>query len=289
MPGDPVTYILGESIVLSDTAVKAYRRQLGLDRPLEAQFLQYWRSLGRGDLGYSYYFHSPVRQLIADRLPWTVALVGSAVVLGLAIGGPLGALAGWNRRGLLNRAGTPFWLALYCVPPYLLGLLLLYLFAFRWRLLPFKGFYETGGVADVLRHLCLPVLVMTLFLSARNYTIMRGSVILEKGKIYPVFARAKGLFNREILWRHVLKNAASPLVTLIALDFGFILNGALFMEMVFSLNGMGALIYEAINARDYPVLQGVLLSISLMVIAVNILADLAYLALDPRCRAGRPV
>ena len=137
---------------------------------------------------------------------------------------------------------------------------------------------------DIAHHLFLPILVMTLFSLSRNYMIMRGSVLQEKNSLYAAFARAKGLYDDEVLFRHVFKNALLPIITLLALDFGFILSGALFVEIVFSMNGMGNLIYDALLSRDYPVLQGSFLIITLMVVSANLLADLLYSRLDPRVR-----
>ena len=130
----------------------------------------------------------------------------------------------------------------------------------------------------------LPILVMTLFSLSRNYMIMRGSVIQEKSNLYAAYARAKGLYDEEILFRHIFRNALLPIITLLALDFGFILSGALFIEIVFSMNGMGNLIYDALISRDYPVLQGSFLVITLMVVLFNLLADLLYSHIDPRVR-----
>jgi peptide/nickel transport system permease protein len=168
-----------------------------------------------------------------------------------------------------------------------MAILFLYFFAFKLGIFPLKGYYGTGTLPDIIWHLVLPVLVLTLFTSARNFVIMRGSVLQEKNRLYPLFARAKGLSDKQVLNRHVFWNASLPLITLIALDFGFIFSGALFIEIVFSMNGMGTLIYDSIKALDYPVLQGAFLVIALMIVSANILADITYSLVDPRVRHQR--
>lgn len=284
MPGDPLTNLLGEDVIMTDSLVMQLRNEMGLDRPLSEQYLDYWWDILHLDLGYSFHLHSPVSQIIFTRMKWTLLLAVPSLVIGSALGALLGALAGWRSDGPRQKAETALLLAIYCTPPYFLCLLVLYLFSFRLGLFPLKGFYSTGSIADIAEHLFLPVAVMTLFTLSRNYMIMRGSVISEKGSLYAAFARAKGLYDREILFRHVFRNALLPIVTLLAMDFGFILSGALFIEIVFSMNGMGNLIYDALLSRDYPVLQGSFLLITIMAVSANLLADLLYSRLDPRVR-----
>ncbi len=284
MPGDPLTNLLGEEFALSKAAVEELRSELGLDKPLTFQYLEYWKSLFRFDLGYSYHFNRKVFSLILSRMKWTLALLVPSIILGAIVGTILGALSGWKKNAVANKSMTWAVLAVYSSPPYFLGIILLYIFAFKWGLFPFKGFYETGTVVDVLQHLFLPVLIMSAFAASRNYMIMRGSVIIEKEKPYVLFARAKGLLGDAILFRHIFKNAILPVVTLVALDFGFLLSGALFVEIIFSMNGMGTLIYEALLSRDYPVLQGCFLIITIMVVGANLIVDLLYSIIDPRVR-----
>ena len=284
MPGDPVTNLLGEDYVIDDASLAGLKAELGLDRPLLIQYLRYWRDVLRLDLGRSYHYHERVSRVIGARMPWTLLLVGVSILLGAALGTVLGALSGWGRGSLRNRTSTLFFLTVYSTPPFFLCLLLLYVFAFKLGWFPLAGVYSSGTTGDILRHFLLPILALTLYLSARYYLIMRGSVLQEKGKPYVLYARAKGLFGRKILYRHVFRNASLPIVTLLALDFGFIFSGALFVEIVFSMNGMGTLIYDALLARDYPVLQGIFLVITVMVVAANGLADAVYPLIDPRVR-----
>jgi len=283
MPGDPLTNLLGEDIMLTASSVEELRERMGLDRPLSQQYLDYWYDIFRFDLGYSFHLHSNVSDLIYDRMKWTLLLSLPATILGAMLGTLLGARAGW-RSGALRRTQTGFIMAIYCAPPYFLSLIALYLLSYKLGLFPLKGFYSTGSALDIAHHLFLPSAMMALFSLSRNYMIMKGSVLQEKGSLYATFARAKGLYDEQILFRHVFKNALLPIITLLALDFGFILSGALFIEIVFSMNGMGSLIYDALLSRDYPVLQGSFLIITIMVVSANLLADLFYSYLDPRVR-----
>lgn len=284
MPGDPVTNLTGEDVALSAENLTALKAELGLDRPLAVQYLRYWADILRLDLGYSIHANAPVSRLIGARLPWTLALIGISIFIGAVLGTTLGALSGWGKSSLRSRSAAAVFLAVYSTPPFFLSLMLLFLFAFKLPWFPLRGFLETGTLTDLIHHFFLPVFSFSLFLTARNFLVMRGSVLQEKGKPYVLFARAKGLPDKAVLFRHVFKNASLPVITLIVLDFGFILSGALFIEIVFSLNGMGTLIYEALLSRDYPVLQGVFLIITVMVILANAAADWIYGRIDPRVR-----
>ncbi len=284
MPGDPVTNLLGENFTADQATIQELKTELGLDKPLAVQYLDYWKDILTLRLGYSYHFNQKVFTIIFNRMKWTLALLLPSILLGAILGAMLGALSGWKKNNLGNKATTWAFLAVYSSPPYFLGIIFLYVFSFKWGLFPFKGFYDTGTFLDILQHLFLPVLIMSAFITSRNYMIMRGSVLIEKEKLYVVYARAKGLFGKAILYRHIFKNASLPVITLIALDFGFLLSGALFVEIVFSMNGMGTLIYEALLSRDYPVLQGCFLVITIMVIAANFIADSLYSFIDPRVR-----
>jgi peptide/nickel transport system permease protein len=283
MPGDPLTNLLGEDIMLTASSVEELRERMGLDRPLSQQYLDYWHGILRFDLGYSFHLHRNVSDLIYDRMKWTLLLSLPALILGAILGTLLGARAGW-RSSVLRRTQTGFLMAIYCAPPYFLSLIALYILSYKLDLFPLKGFYSTGSALDIAHHLFLPGIMMTLFSLSRNYMIMKGSVMQEKGSLYATFARAKGLHDEEILFRHVFRNALLPIITLLALDFGFIFSGALFIEIVFSMNGMGSLIYDALLSRDYPVLQGSFLIITIMVVSANLLADFLYSYLDPRVR-----
>jgi len=284
MPGDPVMNLIGEDIYVPASKLEEIRSEIGLDLPISEQFTDYLWGILHGDLGYSYHLHGEVSSLILSRLSWTLLFVGVSVILGAVIGILAGALAGWRAGTLKSRFITCASMAVACTPPYFLAMLFLTVFAFKLGLFPFKGFYDEPTIWSVIHHLFLPVLVLTLFSASRNLLVMRGSVIQEKKSLYALYAKAKGLYDQNILFRHVLRNASLPVITLIALDFGFIFSGALFLEIVFSLNGMGTLIYDAIMGRDYPLLQGTFLVIAIAVIVANIIADILYAVLDPRIR-----
>ncbi|MDI9617015.1 MAG: ABC transporter permease [Methanothrix sp.] len=284
MPGDTLTNLLGEDVILSGDLVQEIRREMGLDLPLREQYLMYWKNLMHLDLGYSYHFHSAVLPLVVERMKWTLLLAAPPVIIGALLGTLLGALAGW-REGPSSRLQTLVFLIIYSTPPYFLALMSLYIFGFHLGWVPMKGFYSTGSAWNIIHHIILPVILMSLFSASRNHMIMRGSVIQERQMLYALYARAKGLYDTQILFRHVFRNAALPIITLIALDFGFIFSGALFIEMVFSMRGMGNLIYSALLYRDYPVLQGSFLIITIMVITANMIADVLYGILDPRVRS----
>lgn len=286
MPGDPVLNLLGEDFLISETQVTELRAELGLDQPLFDQYVTYWQDVLRLELGYSYHFDERVTTLVAGRMGWTLLLVGPAILFGAVIGGFCGALAGWHAGRPPEKLATALSLMAYATPPYFLALMLLYVFAVKLEWFPLKGFYTTGTWADISKHLTLPVAALSLFSAARNFMIMRGSVLQEKVRLYVDYARAKGLLGASVLFKHVFRNASPPLVTLIALDFGFLFSGALFVEIIFSMNGMGTLIFDALMSRDYPVLQGSFLVIMFMVVAANFVADLIYGWVDPRVRAG---
>lgn len=284
MPGDPVKNLIGEDVYVSEAVMEELRAEMGLNRPLYEQLTAYIGDLLRFDLGYSYHLHNPVTEVLRERIGWTLLFVGVSVILGAVLGILLGAYAGWKPEKKANRLICGGFIVLACTPPYFLALLFLEFFAFKLGLFPFKGFYDVPTPGSVIHHMFLPVTVMTLFSASRNFIIMQGGVIQEKGQLYALYARAKGLYDTAILFKHVIKNASLPIITLLALDFGFIFSGALFIEIIFSLNGMGTLIYDAIIRKDYPVLQGSFLVITLTVLLANLLADLLYTIVDPRVR-----
>jgi peptide/nickel transport system permease protein len=284
MPGDPLINMLGEDLSLSQSQIEDLRAELGLDKPLGVQYVEYWGDLATLRLGYSYHHSMPVAAVIGSRMKWTLLFILPSLCIGAAGGAVFGSLAGWKAGSTGSKIATSAFLCIYSIPPFFLALLFLYFFAFRLALFPLKGYYGTGTFLDIARHLVLPVLVLSLFTMSRNYMTMRGSVIQEKQKLYTVYARSKGIGSALVRKRHVFWNASLPLVSLIALDFGFIFSGALFVEIIFSMNGMGTLIYEAIRELDYPVLQGAFFVIAVMIIGFNIIADILYALIDPRVR-----
>jgi peptide/nickel transport system permease protein len=271
--------------------VEELKAQYGLDRPLPEQYLSYLHNLMQGNFGYSYHYSQPVWDVIAYKMKWTIVLLIPSVILGAILGIVLGAAAGWRCNTGTDTGITSLFLFLYSMPHYWLAMLFVLVFAFYLGLFPLSGI-TAGGLAgaeklkDVIWHMALPVFVLTLFGAAYNYFIMRSSVVQISGEGFVLTARAKGLAEKDVLFRHVLRNAMLPLVTVIALDFGFMVSGALLVEIVFSWGGMGTLIYDAVLARDYPLLHGCFLVIAICVLAANFMADVLYAVLDPRVRGS---
>ncbi|HOT06338.1 MAG TPA: ABC transporter permease [Methanotrichaceae archaeon] len=218
-----------------------------------------------------------------------MVLLLPAIIFGAIFGGFFGSFAGWHRNSCIDSGLTSMLLFVYSMPHYWLAMLFVLVFAFHMGIFPLGGITRGGldgldKAFDILWHMVLPVSVLTLFGAAYNYFIMRGSVIQVMEEGFVLTARAKGLTERDVLFRHVLRNAMLPLLTVIALDFGFMVSGALLVEIVFSWGGMGTLIYDAVLARDYPLLHGSFLVIACCVLAANFLADVLYAAVDPRVR-----
>jgi peptide/nickel transport system permease protein len=217
-----------------------------------------------------------------------------SIILGAVLGIVMGSLAGWRKGERFDVVVSTLLLLLYSTPGYWLAMLIALIMGFYLDLLPFYGMTSSDSVGldkamDILKHMILPVLVLTIYKAAYNYLITRSAIIQVSGESYILTARAKGLGEDAVLFRHVLKNAILPLVTVVAMDFGFMLSGTLLVEIVFSWNGMGTLIYDSVATRDYPMLNGCLIIISTCVIVANLLADFFYYQLDPRIRGGEAV
>jgi len=292
MPGDPFISLLGEEVYYrSPELVAELKAQFGLDRPLPEQYISYLQNLVQGNLGYSFHYSQPVWSVIAYKIKWTFVLLIPSVILGAIVGIVLGSVAGWRHGRGMDTAVTSLFLFIYSMPHYWLAMIFVLIFAFYLGLFPLSGI-TGGGLAgaeklkDVLWHMALPTFVLTLFGASYNYFIMRGSVLQVLGEGFVLTARAKGLSEKDVLFRHVLRNAMLPLVTVIALDFGFMVSGALLVEIVFSWGGMGTLVYDAVLARDYPLLHGSFLIIAFCVLAANFMADVLYAVIDPRIRGG---
>ncbi len=292
MPGDPFIYILGEELYYSaPDLVEDLKAKYGLNKPLYEQYVVYLTKLLHCDWGYSFQYMQPVFDVIALRLKWTLFLLMPSIVLGTIIGMAMGSIAGWRSKSKFDIGITSTFLIIYSMPHYWLAMLFIYIFAFHLNLFPLGGICsgESKGLerfVDILWHMSLPVLVLTLFNASYKYLIMRNSVVQVLEEDFIMTAKAKGLKDGAILFKHVLKNALLPLVTIVALDFGFMVSGTLLVEIVFSWNGMGTLIYDAVIARDYPILQGCFLIIAICVLVANFLADIGYAILDPRVRGG---
>ncbi|MFC3320563.1 ABC transporter permease [Mesorhizobium cantuariense] len=295
VPGDPASMLLaGARTAVTAEQIEAQRQRWGLDRPLiPDQVLNYLSTTLRGDLGYSFKFRGRrVADLIMERLPATIALVGLAQLIAIVSGVILGIYAGWRRGGVVDHVATGTSLALYSTPPFWLAMLLVVIFSTALGWLPGYGQYSptvasAGPLAwlvDRARHLVLPVSAVALGLIGQYVLVARAAMSDVVTEDYMVTARAKGLTGGQMLMRHAFRNAMLPVVTLVTLNLGYVVAGAITVESVFAWPGIGRLTVEALNARDYPVLQGIFLLLGASVVVANLAADLAYNILDPRVR-----
>ena len=280
-PGDPATFILGESY--TPEAAAAIHRDLGLDRPLPEQYLIYMGRLLHGDLGRSVRNRLPVTQAIGERFPATLELGVAALLWSLIVAIPLGAIAALRRGRALDVIASGLTVAGISVPNFVLGILLILLFGLVLRVLPVGGFAAlTDSVPDNLSRLILPAIALGTFGAASNMRFTRSSMIEVLSQDYIRTARAKGAGWWRVVNRHALKNALIPVVTIVGLQVGAILEGALVTETVFSWPGVGKLAVESIFSKDFPVVQGIVLLSALSFMLANLLVDLAYAWLDPR-------
>lgn len=293
MPGDPVQALLAQGapgFVHGQQAVDRLEEYYGLDKSLAEQYGDYLSRLARGDLGRSIVTNTPVVDEIARKAPWTLLLVGGAVLVSTAVGLVAGISSGWRRDRPMDRALMTALLAVREFPTFLLGSLLLFVFAVELGWLPLFGaeepFSSTYGpverALDIGRHLLLPLVVLSVGLTVGNYLVMRAGMVNELGSDYLLLGRAKGLRPRRLKYGYAARNALLPVVSLTALQIGFALTGDVLVERVFSYPGLGAMLFDAIGQRDYPVVQAGFLVVSISVVTLNALADLLYRRLDPR-------
>jgi peptide/nickel transport system permease protein len=292
MPGDPIANLggAGGGANLTDPRIHAQlQAYYGLNRPLVAQFGRYLANLGRGDLGFSYAQHAPVSHLIAGRMPWTMLLMGTALVLSTLVTYLAGVNAGWRRGRRTDLILTSVSVGASAIPPFAAATLLLIGFAVAWPAFPLAGartpfahYTALGALADIGRHLFLPATALTVALVGSNVLLVRNSVVSALGQDYMILARAKGLPGRVIKHRHAGRNALLPFLTVIGAELGLAVGGAIFVESVFAYPGMGTLILGAVQDRDYPVLDASLLVLAVTVLTVNLAVDLVYRHLDPR-------
>lgn len=287
LPGDPVVTLTRDRAMTAEQ-VAELREALGLDRPLWTQFLDYLAATVRGDLGMSVQYRQPVLDVVADRIWPTLLLGGSATVLAVLVGVALGSRAGWRPGSGLDHLATASALALWSVPVFWLGLLVLVVFGVGIGPLP--GLFPVGGMRsadstgplDVAWHLALPCATLAAAQYAQYLITVRSSVLAERGRPYLLVARATGLRDVEVLRRHALPNALLPVTSLIFLNAGFIVSGAVVVETVFSWPGLGYLTYQAVQVPDLPLLQGTFLLLAGCVIAANTVGDVLLAAVDPR-------
>jgi peptide/nickel transport system permease protein len=288
IPGDPVRAMThGRPITVEQR--EALRHSFGLDKPLYEQFLSYLTGVLRLDFGDSFQYRRPVTELIGDRLWPTVLLVGTSVIISALLGLWLGVKGAWNHGSTADRIHTGVALTLWSVPSFWLGLILIVVFASGAGWFPTSGMNSRNVsgwevVPDVAHHMVLPLVTLVAVVYAQYLLIMRSSLLDEMGTDYLVTARAKGLRDTVVRRKHAVPNALLPTVTLIFVNLGFVVFGAVLVETIFSWPGLGKLFYEGLTVPDLPLVQGLFILFSAAVILMNLLADLLYPVLDPRVR-----
>ena len=283
VPGDPILQMLGDSATPAD--IGALRHQYGLDLPLGVQYMRYWAGVLHGDLGSSIRLHDTVGHLIAARYPYTLALAATALAMGLVLALPAGVLAAVRRGRWIDQSLSVVSLFGLSVPGIALGPVLILIFSVSLGWLPVSG-ASSGGRHSAIdwQYLVLPSIAMGASLAAILTRMVRTAMLEELGQDYIRTARAKGLPESAVVWGHALPNALVPIITVVGLQFGALLAGAIVTEKIFSWPGLGRLLVDAISNRDYALVQGSLLSIGLTYVLVNLLTDVAYRVVNPRMR-----
>ena len=291
-PGDVVDSMLAEGGGGDPVLAAKLRAAYGLDQPIYVQLFKYLGQVLSGDLGYSFYYDDTVSALILGHLPTTLMLTLSALVLAVTIGTLFGVYAAIKPRGLFSNFVTVFSLLGYATPVFWLGMIILLVFALYLPIFPAFGIRSIpepenlfDRILDVINHLVLPTFTLAILYLANYSRISRASMLDVLGADYIRTARTKGLSEFKVIFKHALKNAALPVVTLAGLQLGHIFSGAVLVETVFSLPGLGPLLYESIVRRDYPVILGVLFGAASMTIVANIITDLVYKRMDPRIQS----
>ena len=303
MPGDPIEQQLSQLSASSGgnigdikAMVQAYRERFGLDKPLWRQYLNYLADVARGDFGYSLTnYPERVSDVIAAGLPWTLGLLGTATLVSFSIGTLLGGLLAWpGSSRWVQVLGVPV-ILLSAVPYFILGIVLIFVLGLSYPLLPVAGAYSFGftpawnwaSVGQVLQHAILPALSIILASIGTWAIAMRGMVISVRGEDYILLAEAKGLPARRIFLSYGLRNALLPQLTHLALTLSHIVSGAILVEVIFAYPGIGYRLYQAIQAKDYFVIQGIVLLLSVSIAVTMLVLDLVYPLIDPRIRSGR--
>ena len=282
-PGDPAALLAGEEETAED--IEKIRKSLGLDKPVGQQFVEWIGKLARGDLGTSIRSGKPVTGIIIGRLEPTIALTILTEIVAVSVAIPLGVLAAWKSNTWIDRTVMGFSVLGFSIPVFWLGFLLIWVFALTLQWLPAGGYERIfNGFWPFAERMILPTVSAALVIMALVARITRASVIEVLQEDYVRTARAKGLGERLVLWRHTLKNASLPIVTIIGLGFAALLTGVVVVEVVFAVPGLGRLLQDAIKARDYPIIQGLIIVLSAIYILVNLAVDVIYAYLDPRIR-----
>ena len=282
-PGDPAAVIAGNSATLEDIA--NIRKSLGLDEPLLVQFGIWFKAILTGDLGHSFYYRLPVTELIGQRLEPTFMLALFTIVLAVVVSVPLGVLAAWRHGGWLDRGLMGFSVLGFSIPVFVLGYILIWIVSLKLNLLPVQGYKRIAeGFWPFIMHLILPAITLAVIYIALIARVTRAAVSEALTEDYIRTARSKGLPEVRVLIRHALANAAVPIVTVIGIGIALLIGGVVVTETVYAIPGLGQLTVDAVLARDFPVVQGVILFFSVAYVLINLLVDLSYIVLDPRIR-----
>ena len=296
MPGDPVEHILGEDTYFAmmrtnPETIEEIRSDYGLDRPLPVQYVAYLKKTICFDFGNSYRTKVPVLKTVMFRMKWTLLLAMPAIFLSAFLAGWAGLCAGYKQKGFANIFFSPVMLFFYTIPTNCMAILFLIVFSFKLGLFPISGI-TSGGLhglkktIDIFWHTVLPFSVLVILKMPSFFMLMKGNVQALREEEYVTSAASRGFSDGFILRRHLLKNALCPYITAVCMSLGNMFGGALMVETVFSWKGMGSLIYDSVQGKDYPVLQASFLIIGICVILFNLLADLINLVIDPRVRKG---
>ena len=291
MPGDYITnYLLSLGKVLPKETIDGFYQDFGLNLPLIDQYFIYMKNILVGEWGYSYQYSVPVLPLVLDKLFWTTIILLPATIMGILCGMIIGAYSGWKARSKLDLTLFNLMIIIRAIPSYWWAIMAIFILGYTLGIFPISGYtsisilYTGIDYLDVIYHAILPVAVLTLTIMAGNYYLMRNSMLSVIGEDYITTARTKGLDENSILWNHALRNAILPIMTMATLEFASIVTGSIFVETVFSWHGLGLLTTEALRARDLPLLEGIFLLDTLVVILANLLADTLYPLIDPRVR-----
>ena len=282
-PGDPAAVIAGDEA--SPAEIEGVRRKLGLDRPVWEQFAIYVWNLLRGDLGTSIFSNLPVTTLVKQRLEPSLVLALSTLVVAVVFAVPMGVIAAWKARSVIDRIVMGFSVIGFAVPVFLIGYLLIYVFAIQLKWLPVQGYRPLAqGVDQTLRSIALPAIALGMVYMALIARITRASMLDVLSEDYIRTAHAKGVATTGVLLRHALRNAAVPIVTVIGIGIALLISGVVITETVFNIPGLGRLTVDAILKRDYPIIQGLIILFAGAKVLVNLMIDISYTFFDPRIR-----
>jgi peptide/nickel transport system permease protein len=282
-PGDPAAVLAGDAA--STEQIAKIRTGLGLDRSIPEQFYIWFKNVLTGDLGESFFYKTKVTTLIGQRIEPTLSLAVFTIVLAVIVAVPLGVLAAWRFGGKLDRALMAFSVLGFSIPVFVLAYILIWLVSLKLGWLPVQGYKRLAeGFGPYLTHLVLPAFTLSIVYVALIARVTRASVLETLGEDYIRTARAKGLPEVRVLMRHALSNAAVPIITVIGIGIALLIGGVVVTESVFAIPGLGRLTVDAVLARDFPTIQGVILLFSVVYVVINLLVDLSYVFFDPRIR-----